>query len=133
MIKLRNGKKLVVKKRRKLNNNQVNTTTQKPVLVTVKSSSKQKSRKNDGNSFGSFNTVSARPPQKVNIVKEPEINVFSLDQKLRDHESSRAPVTPPPISFVTTPAVPPRNRDLPAIVVTPRSEQGNLISSHLND
>ena len=71
VIKLRNGKKLVVKKRRKLNNNEVNTTTQKPVLVTVKSNFKQKSRKNNGNSFGSFNTVSARPPQKLDIGKDP--------------------------------------------------------------
>ena len=45
-------------------------------------------------------------------------------QQQQQQQVSFRSTTPPTLSFVTTPAVPKRKQNFPAIVVTPRSEQG---------
>jgi len=64
------------------------------------------------------------------------ISVFSLGDPRQDpkilrqqQQQQQHSTTPPPISFVTTPS--PAKHDFPAIIVTPRSEQGIRTSSQI--
>ena len=160
VIKLRNGKKLVVKKRRKLHNEFLKPTTQKPVLVTVKSRNilKKKSkissprsrgqrpisvssRPNDIFSSGegtNCNTSSVITHYPILLFSDQGISVFSLGDPRQDpkilrqqQQPQQHSTTPPPISFVTTPS--PAKHDFPAIIVTPRSEQGKNILIRLEN
>lgn len=139
VIKLRNGKKLVVKKRRKLHNEHLKPTTQKPVLVTVKSRGNKKS-KISSRSRGQ-QQVSSRPNDIFSSEEDQGISVFSLGDPRQDPKILRQQqqqqqrglggVTPPPISFVTTPSPSQAKHNFPAIIVTPRSEQGIRTSSQI--
>merc|ERR1711971_356313 len=139
VIKLRNGKKLVVKKRRKLHNEFLKPTTQKPVLVTVKSRnvSKKKSKISSPRSRGQQPvSVSSRPNDIFSSGEDQGISVFSLGDPRQDpkilrqqQQQQQHSTTPPPINFVTTPS--PAKHGFPAIIVTPRSEQGIRTSSQI--